>query len=466
MQTTTNQRTRTQERKDAGAPSGVSDLALDLVGVLLDGRQASESTQAATELLARRLGNAQVAFGEVDRSGVASLMSVSGVPSIDRGSERTRDMEAAMDEALYWEKAARWVRGDAAAECPRTLTQLAGQLGCEWIVSIGLRNSGEKTIGVCLAWGDDPGDCALADRTLQGVSEPFADAFATLRRADRGAARVALDTLSEKMNSRRKRRLALGAAIGLVLLAFAPVPYSVRCDCVAQPKVTRYVAAPFDATLSTAAAQCGDLVHEGQLLAVLDGNELEQELSVLEAEHARAKKAADSARAKRATAEAQLAALEAREIQLRIALLRDRLSQLRIVSPINGCVVSGDLSRVQGAPLETGQSLFEVAPLDRLVVEVLLPESEVGYATAGADTIVKFDAFPGRTWEGKLSRIHPQAELRGHEQVFVGELELDNQDHLLRPGMTGRARVRGPWATLSWSWFHQPMEKASRWWGW
>ena len=51
-------------------------------------------------------------------------------------------------------------------------------------------------------------------------------------------------------------------------------------------------------------------------------------------------------------------------------------------------------------------------------------------------------------------------------QVFVAEVEVANVDNLLRPGMSGRAKVRGPRAPLGWIVLHKPLEAAGRWLGW
>ena len=44
-----------------------------------------------------------------------------------------------------------------------------------------------------------------------------------------------------------------------------------------------------------------------------------------------------------------------------------------------GIVVSGDLKRHEGAAVKIGQSLYEVAPLEKLVAEVAIPEEELEF---------------------------------------------------------------------------------------
>ena len=46
-------------------------------------------------------------------------------------------------------------------------------------------------------------------------------------------------------------------------------------------------------------------------------------------------------------------------------------------APFDGVLVSGDLSHSVGAPVERGEVLFELAPLDDYLVVLEVPEAEV-----------------------------------------------------------------------------------------
>ncbi len=52
--------------------------------------------------------------------------------------------------------------------------------------------------------------------------------------------------------------------------------------------------------------------------------------------------------------------------------------------------------------------------------------------------------------------IHPQAELRNEQSVFVADMELENPQGLLRPGMNGSAKVTSGRRSLGWILFHEP----------
>jgi len=242
-----------------------------------------------------------------------------------------------------------------------------------------------------------------------------------------------------------------------------PVPYSVNCDCELQPVTRRFVAAPFEGALEKAFVEVGDPVRADQLLARMDGKEVRWEQAGNIAEYERAAKERDAHLADQKFGEAQVAKLEMDRLTLTTRLLEHRNDHLEIRSPIDGIVVSGELKRAEGVRLAMGQTLFEVAPLDQMIVEVEIPEAELAHVTAGAATTMRLEAFPGQKLEGTLKRICPRAELRRKQQVFVGEIALANDTGQFRPGMRGRVSIPAGHALLGWRLFHRAWQKLQLW---
>jgi len=235
------------------------------------------------------------------------------------------------------------------------------------------------------------------------------------------------------------------------LLAAFPVRYPVHCLAQVRPVRQRIVAAPFEATLLTNHVRPGDEVRVGQVLLELDGRPLRLELESIAAEIQLSEKEQNMTLAGGDVAGSQQAALQKQQLNRRRDLLQDRLQKLTITSPIDGVVIGGDLRQYIGSPLKLGQSLLEIAPLDRINVEVEIPEFEIGYVDPGSDTRVRFSAIGGDSHHQALERIYPAAEVRQSENVFVGEITLENPGGRYRPGMTGDAVVYGPMRPLVWS---------------
>ena len=257
--------------------------------------------------------------------------------------------------------------------------------------------------------------------------------------------------------------------IGLSILASAamavPMPYGVTCDCELQPVTRRFVAAPFEGALERALVEVGDTVSEGDVLARMDGKEVRWELAGNAAEYERAAKERDAHLADQKFGEAQLAKLQMERLSLTTKLLDHRTENLEVRSPIAGIVVSGELKRAEGVRLSMGQTLFEIAPLDRMIVEVEIPESELANVPSNTIASIRLEAFPNQRLEGKLKRICPRAELRNKQQVFVGEIELPNDAAQLKPGMRGRVSLEAGQSTLGWRLFHRTWNKVRLWWG-
>ncbi len=225
----------------------------------------------------------------------------------------------------------------------------------------------------------------------------------------------------------------------------------------------RFVAAPYDGILKQTLVQYGDVVAKDQVLAVMDGRQLRIRLSGLRAEHNGARKKRDSSLAKTDYAEAQIALSEMNRLEAEIQLLEQQVVNLEICSPIDGIIVSGDLEKVEGAPLEMGQTLFEVGPLNEMLAEVAIPEPEIQYVKAGMPVILKLDSFPFQTWSGEIEKIHPRAELVDNESVFVAHVKINNDDLELRPGLKGTAKIRADSYPLGWNLFHRAWESVRYW---
>jgi hypothetical protein len=253
------------------------------------------------------------------------------------------------------------------------------------------------------------------------------------------------------------------ACICIVLLAVWPVSYRVRCTTLVRPKHSRVIAAPFAATLEATDVEPGTLVQFGDRLMTLDGRPLRMELESIEAQIGQVAKDKDIAMVGGRVADGQRAELRIRELSRQRDLLLGRLGRLSVTSPIGGVIVSGDLNRSIGAPLEAGQAVMEIAPLDQMVIELEVPEYEIGYISSGAVARVRLNAADGGSIEQPINSVYPSAEIRDDQNVFIATLEVRNPDGKLRPGMRGDAIAYGPLRPWLWSLVRSGWEK-SLWW--
>ncbi|WP_220498429.1 efflux RND transporter periplasmic adaptor subunit [Stieleria mannarensis] len=313
-------------------------------------------------------------------------------------------------------------------------------------------------LGRCVLWIDG-GELTPADRTWLRRALPSLRAIVWMRGGG-----VMTQFWRWLSHSGMTGRIYIGlAAVVVVLLVIWPVSYRVRCTTVVRPKYSRIVSAPFDATLQAAHVQPGDSVKQGDVLISLDGRPLRLELEAIEAQIGQVLKERDVAMVGGRVAESQQANLKIRELNRQRDLLISRLDRLNVTSPIDGIIVLGDLHRSIGAPLETGQAVLEIAPLGEMVVELEIPEYEIGYVTEGMPARVRLTATEGDAIERPIDAVYPSAELRDDQNVFVAHIHVDNQDGTLRPGMRGDAIAYGRLRPWLWSMIRSGWEK-TLWW--
>lgn len=255
-------------------------------------------------------------------------------------------------------------------------------------------------------------------------------------------------------------------AIALTLMMLVPMPLKVKSACQVQPRHRRYVCVPYEGRLEEALTEPGEIVRKGQLLAKMDGREIQFEISGLTAELRRVEKDRDTALAAYDTAASQIAQLEAQRLQLKIDLLEQRLENLEIRSPVDGVVMGGDPRKLEGARMSIGDTLLEVGPMDQMIVELAILDEDISHVRVGQQVRYRLSAKPWKALEGPITLIHPRSEARDGKNVFIAEVELQNDSEIIRPGMHGRASVRGDHHPLGWNLFHKAWDSLVTWVAW
>ena len=410
--------------------------------------------------LQEHLGCRRVAVGVRPLGkGPCRLKAVSGIARFDKRSQSAGALESAMDEAVLGGDMVVWpVPCEEQRRAALAQKSLCSLEDVSSVLSMPLRDHEGRTVGALIVLGAESVETSSPTATFVRAGERYiATALGMVQRLEGGVlARVG--RAAGRLWRPRKRKAVLAAVLVLSATLAVPLPYRVKCDCRLEPVAQRFVAAPFEGTLEKACAKPGDVVSKGDLLAQMDGREVRWNRAGAVADRNQAAKKCDAAMAAHDYADAQIAKLEMERLDIELRLLDHRAEHLDIRSPVDGIVTAGDLERTEGAPLVIGQTLFEIAPLKTMVVEIAVPDDEVSYVQSGQPVAVRLDAYPGRTWRPDLSEIEPRSEIREHENVFIAEVTLDNADGLLRPGMKGRAKIATPRRPLGWILFHKPWE--------
>ena len=251
-------------------------------------------------------------------------------------------------------------------------------------------------------------------------------------------------------------KLATLAVSGLIaFLALTTSHYRVSADAVLEGTVQRVVVAPMDGYIAAAQARAGDLVREGELLGSLDSTDLELELVRWDAQHKQLAKKYRKALANRDRSQTRILKAQTTQAEAQIQLLEDQLSRTEFVSPFDGMVVSGDLSQALGSPVERGEVLFEIAPLDSYRVMLEVEEQEISSVAVGQSGHLSLAGFPGERMLLHVEKITPVSTNEKGKNFFRVEARLDASPVDLRPGMQGVGKIEIEERKLLWIWTYK-----------
>lgn len=211
----------------------------------------------------------------------------------------------------------------------------------------------------------------------------------------------------------------------------------------------------------------GDHVGEGELVAEIEDDELEQQVKRSEAAQAVSRANISSRTAELANAKADVdrakllfdedllspqeyqqaqTSLEVMEAQLELAQaqaqqtaaelneLRIRLKQTKIYSPMTGIVSMRYVD--PGALVAPNNAILQLVNLSTMVTQGNVPERNVGKLRVGNLAKVFVDAIPGREFEGRVARIAPVLDAATRSAVI--EIDIPNGELTLKAEMFAR----------------------------
>ncbi|MEW6456412.1 MAG: efflux RND transporter periplasmic adaptor subunit [Acidobacteriota bacterium] len=193
----------------------------------------------------------------------------------------------------------------------------------------------------------------------------------------------------------------------------------------------------------------GDKVKEGQLLlsiyspdflsAQAEFIQAEERLKRVmknndEEERQNAKSLLDSARNK-------LILLNIREEEL-IELEKTHSIKflLPIRAPFNGSIIESNV--VTGDYIDTGTSLFKIADISTLWVNVNIYEKDLSSIKQGCKTLIRVSAFPNEEFKGKLTLLSDVVDK--NTRTVKGRVEVMNKSGKLKPGMYAEVNLIFP----------------------
>jgi multidrug efflux pump subunit AcrA (membrane-fusion protein) len=206
--------------------------------------------------------------------------------------------------------------------------------------------------------------------------------------------------------------------------------------------VQRAVTAPFQGYVREAIVRAGDTVKRGQVLARLDDRDLRVERTRLLAQRDQLGQQYRDAMSRQERAQVRIASAQISQAEAQLAMVEEQLARTEVMAPFDGVVVSGDLSQALGAPIERGQVMWDVAPLDAYRVVLQIDERDIADLKVGQKGELVLSSMPGLRHPLSVTKITPVSTPKEGRNVFRVEAQLAGRgDVRLRPGMEGVAKV-------------------------
>lgn len=179
----------------------------------------------------------------------------------------------------------------------------------------------------------------------------------------------------------------------------------------------------------------GDHVSKGQVLATLDTSTADQQrisLEQAERDYNRAVQLLEIGSGTQSTVNQLKTQLDVQRTQY-----NNTMTNTVLTSPINGVVTArnydpGDMTGAQ--PILT---VGQVTPNVKVVINI--NESDIAVIKKGMNVDVRFDAYEGENFSGKINRISPAVDVT--TRTFPVEVLVANKDGRIMPGMFARVDI-------------------------
>jgi RND family efflux transporter MFP subunit len=113
------------------------------------------------------------------------------------------------------------------------------------------------------------------------------------------------------------------------------------------------------------------------------------------------------------------------------------LEKTKIRAPFSGIIA--DIQVSPGEHISVGRELFTLVNISRIQVHARVLESEIGKMQVGREVDLRFSAYPGKVFKGKVSAISPMVNPEYKTcKVFV---DVENPEKELKPGMHAEVEI-------------------------
>jgi len=434
---------------------------IDSVALVLDQSDLGQTLHALSNGVARQLRCQRVCIGLCSGDRL-QVDAVSGLVDFDAHSALMIDIALAMEETRDSGSTLSIPVATSNETAPQHHQSLAEQLKQPALLSVPLVDQ-ERSIGVLLLERDRPFTDSERDQ-VERLSILVAPLLALKQMESMGFTQWMRRYVSRALKSVFGHR-HLGLKLGMIVLAlfligssFYTKTYRVNADATIEASTRRAVVSSFPSFLTQVEKRAGDLVQRGDVLAHLDTEDLELERIKWVGEQEKLSREYRATLAQRDRSKVRVLSARRAQAQAQIDLVDSQISRAILRAPVDGVVVSGDLSQALGSPVERGELLFEVASLQDYRLVLHLDETDIGWVDANSVGQLRLRSLADQTFEFQVTAITPVSEASAGANRFRVEAELAEFPDSFRPGMEGVAKIDVEPRSLLWIWTHSTVQ--------
>jgi len=444
-------------------------LALDLMSALLEHEGLTDGGAAFVTELATRTGCDRATLGVLER-GRIRIRAVSHSGQFDKRANLLQFAAEAMEEAVDQKAAVSFPPAQEGARLvARAHELLQREAGAGAVATFPLE-SGGKVIGALTL--ERPAGFQLDAPTLElaeAVAAVCGPIVALKLGGERGLGVHLLDVLAgfwQKLVGPRHaayKFAAAAAALLVLFFAFVDGTYRVSADAAIEGETQRAITAPIAGFVKEAPRRAGDTVKKGDIIGRFDDRDLRLDRVRLSSQQGQYTKQYREAMAKHDRPQAAIVTAQLEQVEAQIALVDEQLARIEMVAPFDGVIVSGDLSQRLGAPVERGQVLFEVAPLDDFRIALQVDEHDFAQVLPGQRGEMVVASMPYQSFAFTVTKITAVNNAKDGANRFRVEARLDARPERLRPGMEGVGKIEVDERRLIWIWTHSLVDRLRLW---
>jgi hypothetical protein len=280
----------------------------------------------------------------------------------------------------------------------------------------------------------------------------------------------------------------LAAAAGVWFLGFFPVADKVGAKCFVEPEETRVVTAKIAGEIEQVGFELGDHVNQDVVVVRLRTDELQLNLNK-ELENAKsiearmvklrgdAENEQDPERRGSLLAEMRILEHSAKAKDEEIALLRSKIRDCYLYAPIAGTVLSPEQpEKLLGVVVREGEPLCRIGSItDRVMVRIAVPAERVADVEKGLEVEIHLrPLISRRPMRATVEQLAERSVTYKNANVFMADAFVNNSlvrtpdsdaaQYLLKPGMTGKAKIIRPGKSTYFSIYGRLLHRKLKYW--